>query len=255
MNEHNSTSNIKDVHPQALGVINSFTQEIRAVLEKDLVSIVVTGSCITDDYIPGSSDINSVLVIREIRMASLERLASSGKHFGRKRMHAPLLMTKEYIERSLDVFPVEFLDIKLIHKTVYGEELFSDIPINKSLLRLQCERDLKSKLINLHQGYISCLGAGRALKTLLIEAYPGFFPLFRAMLSIAHINKPPSILKEDVLADIESSFGLSLDAFREISRIAKKKGFDLDWNKPKEIFKEIYRITHELSLTMDRISS
>src|SRR5512136_2440413 len=104
MNEHKKISNIRDIHSHALGIINSFTQEIRTVMEKDLVSIAVTGSCITDDYIPGRSDINSVLVIKEIRTVLLETLASSGKHFSRKRMHAPLLMTKEYIDRSLDVF-------------------------------------------------------------------------------------------------------------------------------------------------------
>lgn len=255
MNEQKKAPIIVDIHPHALGITNSFTQEMRSLMDTDLVSIAITGSCITGDYVPGSSDINSVVVLREITPSLLEALASSGKHFGRKRLHAPLLMTREYIDRSLDVFPVEFLDIKLLHKTVYGEDIFTDISINKSLLRLQCERDLKSKLINLHQGYISCLGSSRSLKTLLINAYPGFFPLFRAMLFITQISRPPSALKEDVLSDIESSFGQSLDAFREVSRLARKSGFDLDRNKPKDIFNEIYRITYELSLTMDRISS
>ena len=70
-------------------------------------------------------------------------------------------MTPEYIRTSLDVFPVEFLNFKLIHATVFGEDIFESLEINRMDLRRQCERELKVKLVSLRQGYISSLGDGR----------------------------------------------------------------------------------------------
>ncbi len=255
MEEHTTDLSILEINPQIAGVANTFVQEISSAFSQQVLSLSLTGSCLTGDYIHGKSDINSVLVLREMDPSCLDKLASMGRRYGKKRLRAPLTMTREYIERSLDVFPIEFLDIKLIHKTVYGEDLFSDLSINKSLLRLQCERDLKAKLIHLHQGYISCSGGGRGLRALLLEAYPGFFPLFRAMLSIVRINRPPSILKAEVLSDMESHFGISMDSLRDIKAFSMKRGFGFDWSLVKNVFNQVYKVTHELSFTMDRLSS
>lgn len=254
MAERELCINLTGIPEVIYGTVKDYALETINGLGDKIVSIAVTGSCITDDYIHGKSDINSVLVLKEMDSSCLDKLASMGRRYGKRRLRAPLIMTCEYIERSLDVFPIEFLDIKLIHKTIFGTDLLTDLSINKSLLRLQCERDLKAKLIHLHQGYISCSGGGRGLRALLLEAYPGFFPLFRAMISIVQINQPPSILKADVLSDVESSFNVSMDALREIKELGLKRGFGLDWGMAKGVFNQIYRITHELSLTMDRLS-
>lgn len=246
---------LQGLHPQAEGILTSFVQETVSAFPQLILSAAATGSCLTGDYVHGTSDINSVVVIREMSPEFLDHLASMGRRYGKKRLRAPLVMTPEYIGRSLDVFPVEFLDIKLIHKTVYGEELFSDLAISRSLLRLQCERDLKAKLIHLHQGYISCSGGGRGLRALLMEAYPGFFPLLRAMLSIVRTEGTTSILKASVLADIEANFGITMEPLRQVKALGMKRAFGLDWNIPKQIFTELYRITHELSLAVDKLPS
>jgi hypothetical protein len=246
--------NLDTIDPQIRGVVGAFLQEALDSFGSGMESLALTGSCVTGDYVHGRSDINSVLVLNEMAPALLDKLASMGRRYGKKRLRAPLVMTPEYIERSLDVFPIEFFDIKLIHATVHGPDRFSGLTINKSLLRLQCERDLKAKLIHLHQGYISCSGGGRGLRALLAEALPGFFPLFRAMLSLCQMSKEPAVLKDEVLTDTEAAFGLSLDCLREVRAMAAKRGFGCDWSGAKETFTKVYKATYDLSLTMDRIS-
>ncbi|HNY65849.1 MAG TPA: hypothetical protein PKM41_10445 [Deltaproteobacteria bacterium] len=254
MEEHTTHSSLLSLGPQVRGVLESFLQETASAFPGGIACFAATGSCVTGDYVQGRSDINSVLVLTDMDPSVLDKLASMGRRYGKKRLRAPLLMTPEYIERSLDVFPIEFLDIKLIHQTLLGEDLFTDLPISKSMLRLQCERDLKAKLIHLHQGYISCSGGGRGLRALLVEAYPGFFPLFRAMLTVAQISTGPPILKDAVLSGMESTFAVGLEPFREIRAMAGKRGFGHDWSVAKDVFNKVYKVTHELSLIMDRIS-
>lgn len=246
---------MESLDPQVRGVVSAFLDEALSAFPGEIVSYALIGSCVTKDFAPGKSDINAVLVLKDMCPSCLDKLASMGRRFGRKRVRAPLVMTADYIQRSLDVFPMEFLDIKLIHTTLYGPDLFSEYCVSKSLLRLQCERELKSRLILLLNGYVSCTGGGRGLRDLLLGAYPGYFPLFRGMLSLVPMNSGPAILKEEVLAEMESAFSVSLNCLREVKAMGLKRGFGHDWSAAKDVFNQVYKVTHELSLTMDRITA
>jgi len=254
MSEQTNSANLSGLSPRAQVNIRSFLQDILTSLSENVLSVSLTGSCVTGDYLPGESEVNSVLVLAEITPQTLDMLAPLGRRYSRKGLSTPLIMTPEYIERSLDVFPVEFLDLKLIHTTIHGRDFFSGLTINKSLLRLQCERELKSKLIHLHQGYISSSGQSQALKLLLMNVYPEFFPLFRAMLSISQMSRTPPLNKEEVLSRIEAAFGVYLGPFRKIRSLGEEGIFGTRRQSLKEFFAELYQLTHKLSLAMDQLS-
>src|SRR5512144_2317514 len=86
----------------------------------NLHSFHVVGSAVIPDYDEKVSDINSVVVLHAMDLKFITFLAPLGRKYGRKHVAAPFIMTPEYITSSLDTFPVEFLDFKLIHKTVFG---------------------------------------------------------------------------------------------------------------------------------------
>lgn len=239
--------------PPVSEIICAFAREIEAGIHPHLESIAVTGSCLTGDYLPGKSDINSVLVLSQVTLPVLDVIATSGKRYGKKRLRSPLIMTREYIYRSLDVFPIEFLDMKLIHQTIYGIDHFSQLEIDKSMLRLQCERDLKARLINLRQGYLSSAGNHKALTALLLESYNGFFPLFRAMFHLVQIHKQPPVSKSAVLLALESAFDMPMDVLREIQALKEKPRPSLTPAQAHRLFSEVYRITDEFSLKMDKL--
>ena len=61
----------------------------------------------------------------------------------------PFFLTKEEIIDGIDVFPIEFLNIRQHHKILYGEDFLKDIEISKKDLRHQLEFEFRSKLIHL----------------------------------------------------------------------------------------------------------
>jgi predicted nucleotidyltransferase len=138
--------------------IRPFIDEIMNKYHENIHSIHIVGSAVTEDFNEKTSDINSVFVLKKMDLKFIELLAPLGKRYKKKGIAAPLIMTPEYINNSLDVFPIEFLDFRHIHKTVYGEDILNDIDIKMDDLRHQCEREVKSKLIGLRQGYISSQG-------------------------------------------------------------------------------------------------
>ncbi|HPI93975.1 MAG TPA: hypothetical protein PLT09_03075 [Deltaproteobacteria bacterium] len=236
---------------EAAETFRPFAEECAARFVASFRSLSVTGSCLTGDYLPGISDINSALVLTRTDVADLDILAAMGGHFRKKRIRAPLVMTEDYIGRSLDVFPIEFLDMKLFHRTVLGEDPFRGLDIQKQPLRLQCEHDLKGKLINLQRGYISCEGRAKDLKGLLVEAFPGYFPLLRAMLYLMQIPKEPPAHKADVLTEAESVFDIPLKGLRDIMTLKTGGTIPHDRASIIALFQDVCRITHDLSAAMD----
>lgn len=245
----NKIMNLDGLPVNALPVIRDFADDVIGAAGNDLESIVLAGSIITQDYIPGISDINPVIVMKNLGQDFLDSLAGFGKKYGKKKVRAPLVITNEYLSRSVDVFPIEFLEIKLIHKTIYGSEIFSGITIEKPMLRLQCERELKAKLVQLCRGYISASGDKELLLGLIMQSLSGFYPLFRAILFMAGGIVP--VDRASVLNAIESHCKVKLDCLKQIQALRSQKKPSLKNEELRMLFKKLYDLTHELSLIVD----
>jgi hypothetical protein len=189
---------------------------------QDLIhSVHIVGSALTQDFDPRTSDINSVVVLDKMDLKFLEFLAPLGKKYGRKRIAAPLIMTPEYIAKSLDVFPIEFFNIQQLHLTVFGEDIFIDLNINKSDLRRQCEQELKVKLIGLRQGYISAAGDQKILARGFAESFSGYMPLFKAIILL--LGKVPPRNNADILSALEDISGVHTEVFKRVLDQKRKK--------------------------------
>ena len=169
--------------------VQVFSERVSETLGDNLQSITVVGSSLTADYRPGQSDINTVLVLDKQTLGALNAIASLAKPMRKKKISPPLLMTPFYIERSSDVFGVEFLDFQLTHRTVLGEDPFTSLSFEKKDVRLQCERELKATLIRLRQGYIAAAANRRLVRDILISTAKALMPLLRAMLWLKDIDR------------------------------------------------------------------
>jgi hypothetical protein len=183
--------------PSVAAKLEPMVADILSEHAQNIHSVHVVGSAVAPDYNEKFSDINSVIVLNEMSLKFIAFLAPLGKKYGKKRIAAPLVMTPEYIRKSLDVFPVEFLNYKLVHKTVYGSDILADLQILGPHLRLQCEREIKVKLIGLRQGYLSSLGKKKDLAAALVRSLTGSIALFRAIIQL--LGKEPPISRIDAI--------------------------------------------------------
>jgi hypothetical protein len=220
-----------------------FQDDILNRYKNNIHSITITGSAVTEDFIPGKSDVNSVFVLTEMDLKFLELLAPLGKKYSKKRIAAPLVMTPEYIRNSLDVFPLEFLNIKLLHKTIWGEDLFENLAINRAHLRLQCERELKVRLIGLRQGYISCLGNSKMLMDMFIQSFSGYIPLFKGIILL--LGKEPPVTNPHVLTVLEEVSHINTSVFNTVLTQKKQKA-KLMMDQLNTIFQDYYSAIEKL---------
>jgi hypothetical protein len=185
--------------------------------EQNIHSFHIVGSAVISDYDEKLSDVNSVILLHNMDLRFIAFLAPLGKKFGKKRIAAPLVMTPDYIMNSLDAFPIEFLDFKLVHRTVYGTDLFRDVQIGLPELRLQCEREVKTKLIHLRQGYLSSLGKKDQISAALVRSFTGSMALLRAIILL--LGSEPPIPRAAVVQTVANRAKLGSDIFETLLRL------------------------------------
>lgn len=242
--------NLEKLKPGAAKKITPFFNEILSSYRDKIHSLYATGTAITDDYDEKVLDINSICVLDSMDLKFLELLAPLGKKYGRQKVAAPLIMTPDYIKGSLDVFPIEFLNYKLIHSTVYGEDLFEALQFNRMELRHQCERELKSKLIWLRQGYLSSLGNRKILTEGFVSSITGYIPLFRAIIVV--LGKEPPVRQSEVITALSGAANINTDIFAKVLREKHEKA-KLSIEELNSIFEEYYAATEQLGKIIDEI--
>ncbi|MGQ9477766.1 MAG: hypothetical protein ACUVRH_04665 [Candidatus Bipolaricaulia bacterium] len=210
-----------ELDPRTEGLLNSFTREVRELYGDDLLAVILYGSAVGPEYIPGVSDLNLLVVLKEV---GPRQLAKGFKYVARWRKSRlnPLFLDPSYIESSLDSFPIEFLEMKERHLLLWGEDLLEGLEVPRENLRLQCEQELKGKWLKLRQAYLETAGDARELRRLLIASLSPFAVVLSALLRLKGFPIPPREFLE-VLAQIEAAFGLELDAFRRAYQL--KQGY------------------------------
>lgn len=232
-------------------VFDPFLEEILKSYRDGIHSVHIVGSCLTPDYDEKTSDINSIVVLKEMDLGFVEFIAPLGRKYKKRNLAAPLIMTSEYIQNSLDVFPIEFFNFKLIHETVYGEDILNNLSIDRRHMRLQVERELKTKLIWLRQGYISTMGDRRMLVESLKNSIKEYIPLFRAIISLFEADVPVASL--DVIKKLEEVTKVNCLIFERILML-KKGRVSPDKDELDKYFEEYYISTERLGKIVDELS-
>jgi predicted nucleotidyltransferase len=228
--------------------VRPFLEEILRDYPDNVDSIHLTGSSVTEDYDEKSSDINSIVVLKKMDLKFVEFLAPLGKTHRKKGISAPLIMTPEYIRTSLDVFPIEFLDFKHIHETVFGEDILRGLNVSNTDLRHQCEREVKSRLIGLRQGYISSMGDRQVLTERLAGSISGYMPLFRGIIYLMGRERP--VKKHDVISELASATGVDTTIFRKVLDI-KRGRLKPAKEEIDTVFEEYYGATERIGEIID----
>ena len=202
-------------------VFDEVTRDCREAFGDDLQGIFLFGSGAGSEYVPGKSDINFLILVTPGGMDRLERIVPFFKRWRRRKITLPLLLTREYIDSSLDTFPIEFYNIRERHETVYGEDILATLEIDGEQLRLQCEREIKGKLLHLRQGFLVVGRNRRKLRELISSSVTPFVAIFRALLFIKGVASDAGGM--EVIAAVCREYGLDFDLFEELVRLKEGK--------------------------------
>jgi hypothetical protein len=230
--------------------INEFISRLRAACGENLQSVILYGSAANGEFHPEFSNVNLLCILRESSFATLTAMAPAVEWWTRQKHHAPLVLTRDELERSTDVFSIELLDMQQRHRLLFGDDVLSGIHIPMHLHRVQLEYELREKLILLRGRLLLAAGNKKRLWELLLGSFSTFATLFRHGL-IALGDTPPKSKREAVQA-LAARIAFDPSAFLQLldirERKAETKQFDVN-----DVFTRYLAAVQQVTAAVDRM--
>jgi len=201
--------------------INDFVSRLRAAAGANLESVILFGSAVAGDFHPESSNLNLFCVIRDSSFAALQALAPAVKWWNAQKQPPPLFMTRDEIERSADVFTIEFLDMRQHHRVVFGEDILQGLSIPANLHRVQVEYELREKLALLRQHLLLASGNDSRLWELLVRSVSSFATLFRHALIVLGHDAP--VGKREAVQALSKQIGFDASGILQVLDVRERK--------------------------------
>lgn len=199
--------------PEALRApIQKYTDLLAETIGERLQTLTVFGAAAVGAFDPRHHVVRNVITLSEVDLVALRQLSLHGATLGQHAIAAPLIMTPTYIHASLDVFPLELLEIQQAHVTLIGDDPFAELSFAEDDVRLQCERELKSLLIGLRQGLLASVGEEKFLAGLRLNAAETLARTLRGLLWLKGKREP--LPAKAVLQEVESMTERSLPGIK-----------------------------------------
>lgn len=220
-----------------------FKSEKAAIIK----AVVVFGSSIRDDYNPGTSDINLLVITDKAESDSLRKIAFCQRQLGKK--YSILYISSDFLLTSLDTYPLEILDFKLNHEIVIGDFDFNSLHISPHYLRIQLERELKGKVNLLRQAYINRCSDEKKLSQLVLQHFSAIAAIFQGMLY--HSEKDIPSHRKDMLKLTAEVFNFSPALTAELLFISEKKRMNIS-SRFEPLFFELIDTLERLAIKIDK---
>jgi predicted nucleotidyltransferase len=193
-----------------------------------LVSAVLYGSAASGDWNHRASDLNVLCVLTQVSSRELAESEPIFRWWREQGNPPPLLMSETEMRTSTDCFPMEFHDMQVHRRVLYGRDVISEITIDRKYYRAQVEHELRAKLLRLRQKAAEVLTRPDALAKLLTDSISTFCILGRHALILK--GREPRWPKRDVVADLDKVVGTRFDAFNAVLNIRADAKVPKDFN-------------------------
>src|SRR6201984_489849 len=200
--------------------INEFVREFQQSAGENLQSLVLDGSAVSGDYDDEYSNINLLAILKDTTLPKLLALAPVIQPWTQHHP-APLLITREEVEHSVDVFSIEMLDIRRGHRVLAGADLVSKLEIPMHLHRAQLEYELREKLILLRQRLLIEVRNEKHTWELMLRSVSAFATLFRH--AVIAQGQPVPATKRDAVKALANTLGFDASPFDHLLDIREHR--------------------------------
>lgn len=227
--------------------LQKFVQGLKEVYLEELISLILYGSAVSGEFVDKHSNLNLLIVLKN---TDLETLKKSGKLIRKFKVINTLFLSQDYIANSLDIFPIEFLDMQENYFLLYGKDVLKDIQIDMRNLRFQCEHELKAKLLKLKQTYLLLDGDMSALRSLLFVSFTSILHISRNVLRI--VGRKPAYLKQEVIKELAQELKIDPAVWEKILS-AKNKEIKLSAEETDGLFTSFVKELESIVAFVDKL--
>lgn len=161
---------------------SEFVSRIRAAAGENLLSVILYGSAAAGEFHPEYSDLNLLCVLQDVSFASIAKISNVAEWWRGKKHRPPLILTLQELATSADVFSIEFADMKLRYRVLFGDDALQKLNVPMTLHRFQLEYELREKLLLLRQHLMIAGRNNQQLWEVMLHSLSSFTTLFRHVL-------------------------------------------------------------------------
>jgi len=206
--------------PDVRQAVDAFSERLQSSLGAALLSVVLYGGVAKGRYDPAHSDVNVMVVLREVPLESLDLVAAAAAPARREINLRLLTLAERDLADCIEVFATKFLDIRRSHALLYGADLLATLDISKERLLRQARRELVNLQLRLRQTYLDAAGRPEILEAYLQR---GATTLFLNLGVLIELKTGAQHDKFTEIADAAAVIGFDADALRELRALRRER--------------------------------
>jgi hypothetical protein len=183
-----------------------------------------------------------MVVLSSDGIDALEKALGLVSKWRKRGVGTPLFLSEDYVQSSLDVFPLEYLNFQKSYDVVYGKDILAELRFDPKHLRLQCEREIKGKLLLLREGFLEADGKDKHVRALISDSLQALVAIFNGLLYLKTGDGDAGGGSQVVIRRLCETMGLEARVFEGALDIKQKRskpsGADLE-NFFKSYLKEV----------------
>lgn len=164
--------------------IQDFSASLQAAWGGHLRSVIRYGAAAIEDRSTLPADQTILIILDEVKAPVLALASDAIRPWVKKGHPMPFIFDERTFAQSTDIFPIDYLNMQDHHEVLWGTDPLQEIQINLGHLRLQCESEMRGKLIHLKSEYVLNCHQPKALLQLMLRTLPDFD---RVMTGILHL--------------------------------------------------------------------
>ena len=224
-------------------LLKSYVKDVAKVYGNELEGILLYGSAVRGEFLPGSSNLNVLLVMSSYDLAVLKKYDSIHKRWSKEHVVVPLFLTAADLQSASFAFPLEYQDIHECHRLLWGQDPFVGLKIDARYLAAEVLQALRGNLLRLRQRLVEGRSTEEAITILLSLSVTALLPALRGLQRL--LDRPVMAHGEPLLKDLESHLEVDLTGLRDA--LALKRGH----NSPGQ--KEIPRLMDRYLESLTRL--
>lgn len=201
-------------------LLKSYVKDAVEVYGNDSESIILYGSAVRGEFLPGLSNLNILLILSSYDLSALKKYDGLHKRWGKEQVVVPLFLTRADLAAASTAFPLEYQDILDCHRLLWGHDPFVGLKIDARYLAAEVVQGLRGNLFRLRQRLVEGRSTEEAITILLSLSITALLPVLRGFQRL--VGRPVMMHGEPLLKDIESY--LEIDLAGLCDALALKRG-------------------------------
>jgi len=210
-----------DVPSDTQTLLTRYVRETNALLGTALEGIVLYGSAVRGEFLPGRSNLNLLLCLASADRDLLNRYAKAQRRWSREQIVVPLMLTAEEIQASSILFPLEYLEIQEQHRVLSGRDPFIGLHIDRTNLAIEVAQGIAGNLLRVRQRFVEGGATEEATTMLLPFSLTGLLPCLRGLQRLA--GGTVLFNSDALLADLQRMTGFELPGIVDVLNLKRGK--------------------------------